>query len=202
MERIWFVGAPGLRWSGVSQFFEALPNVDLGDRRPYRQYTHGTFSGHRGSYFDPGMEGGEEWLNFPLLPCDTIIDEIDRIWGFEQKPDTVRLIKSHILSLYVDEIKQKFPHDKVVMVLRNNEECLDWWLEAGGYDITWPKYSFYSPLPKMQFWINMQNNAMRLYADQHNLKWEKFDSEWLNINGVDNATPDMEKYKDVWVLAV
>ena len=60
---IFFTGAPGSRWSGVSQHIrDHGTNVDNTDLVPEKTYTHHKYSGHIGNYYGPGMLNGQ-WLD-------------------------------------------------------------------------------------------------------------------------------------------
>ena len=54
-------GAPGSRWSVVAQLITDNFNYDKSYESSARQYVHGEFTGHKGSYFGTGMELGEDF---------------------------------------------------------------------------------------------------------------------------------------------
>ena len=56
MDKLFFTGVPGSRWSGIAQTLEAMPGFNISDRTPEREYTHHQYSGHVGAYFGKGME--------------------------------------------------------------------------------------------------------------------------------------------------
>ena len=55
------VGAPGSRWSGVSQIITENYDYNTEDETSWRLYKHGDFTGHKGAYFGPSMELGQNF---------------------------------------------------------------------------------------------------------------------------------------------
>jgi hypothetical protein len=207
MERIWVVGAPGSRWSGVSYFFEQCKGikVDTGDQRAENYYesrdAEGTLHKHKGAYFDPGMDYGEDWLNFPRLKREDILAEIDRAWGAPHPKGMTRIIKSHMLCLYVPEIVRMFPDDTVIMVYRENIKCMEWWKAQGGFDITYPNYKpFYRDEENMRYWIHMQNHALVKLTSMKRMRWNTWGQGQLETFSIPRQDPEiMKHYADVYV---
>ena len=73
MKYIFVVGAPGSRWSGVAKSIYYSDQIDQTDDTPERTYYNPKSPAkakqlmHRGAYFDPGMEFGNELENFDSL---------------------------------------------------------------------------------------------------------------------------------------
>jgi hypothetical protein len=159
MKYIFIVGAPGSKWSSVAKNIYYSPDIDRTDFQDSRTYTHSA-SGestvmHVGAYFDPGMEFGH-WFDkintFDILSCET---EFNRPFS----GTGVRIIKSHVLSNHIDFLKRTWPDCSVVLVHRNDDACLDWWIKCGEFNITYPKYDFYyRDLPTMASKIAEQNS--------------------------------------------
>ena len=147
---ILFTGAPGSKWSSVAQNIYQSPDIDRSDSTSERTYNHHEVK-HVGSYFDPGMEFENDESNW-------------------DKPFTgtgLRIIKSHTFAHKLNELKD-LGHP-IVLVYRNNLECYDWWVEAGGFDITYPDYKeYYKDLDNMKTQINLQNNDIMnfVFANQ------------------------------------
>ena len=75
---IFFAGAPGSRWSGVSRVFrDNLPNVDNTDMTPDKKYESKVFSGHVGNYYGPGEPYGD-FLKHRLGTIEEWQNEIER----------------------------------------------------------------------------------------------------------------------------
>ena len=73
MKYIFVVGAPGSRWSGVAKSIYHSDQIDQSDDTPERTYFNPNSPAkakqlmHRGAYFDPGMEFGNELEDFDSL---------------------------------------------------------------------------------------------------------------------------------------
>ena len=73
MKYIFVVGAPGSRWSGVAKSIYYSDQIDQSDDTPERTYFNPNSPAnakqlmHRGAYFDPGMEFGNELEDFEVM---------------------------------------------------------------------------------------------------------------------------------------
>ena len=133
---ILFTGAPGSKWSSVAQNIYLSPDIDQSDSTIDRSYNKGVVR-HIGSYFDPGMEFRNTRDN----------------WDLPFSGKGKRIIKSHTFAHDLDELKTLgFP---IVMVYRNDIECFNWWNDAGGFDITYPNYSYFKDQDTM--WTHIQS---------------------------------------------
>ena len=66
-----------------------------------------------------------------------------------------RIIKSHTFAHQLDELSTLgYP---IVMVYRNDIECLKWWTDAGGFNITYPNYSYFKDQETMWNHIQSEN---------------------------------------------
>jgi len=139
-----FTGAPGSKWSSVAESLSRSPDIDTSDSTSGRAYNNGEVK-HRGSYFDPGMEFENDPEN----------------WDRPFSGKGHRIIKSHTFAHKLDELKNlQYP---IVMVYRSHLECLDWWVQAGGFDITYPDYQYYENLDKMKAHIQKQNQDINKF---------------------------------------
>ena len=77
-------------------------------------------------------------------------------WDSPFSGNGVRIIKSHTFAHHLNDLKNtKFP---IILVYRNDYECMKWWLEAGGFDITYPNYKpYYKDNANMFNQIQSQN---------------------------------------------
>lgn len=122
MNYILMTGAPGSRWSGIARSIYWSTDVDHTDYTEERTYSLNG-PGHTGAYWDPGMEFATDDWDGPF------------------SGNGVRIVKSHTFAHQLEELKNtKFP---IVLVYRNDYECMKWWLEAGGFNITYPNYMPY-----------------------------------------------------------
>jgi len=135
---ILLTGAPGSKWSSVAESLSRSPDIDKSDSTIERAYNNGEVK-HKGSYFDPGMEFENDREN----------------WDKPFSGTGHRIIKSHTFSHKLEDLKNlSYP---IIMVVRSNLECFDWWVQAGGFDIMYPNYSYYGNLEKMKTHIQNQN---------------------------------------------
>jgi hypothetical protein len=170
MKYIFVAGAPGSKWSSVVKNIYYSPSVDQSDYSDARTYYHDA-SGqrelmHLGAYFDPGMESA--------LPEDISThsrEDLEAVFDKEFNGTGIRIIKSHIFSNHIDFIKKTWPDCPVVLVHRDDDACLGWWVKCGHFDITYPLYNkYYVNLKHMAGIIKQQNtgitNAMWDYKHQ------------------------------------
>tara|TARA_B100000963_G_scaffold361617_1_gene398174 strand:+ start:9327 stop:9845 length:519 start_codon:yes stop_codon:yes gene_type:complete len=156
MNRIFLTGVPGSRWSGIAQELESEGGYNISDRTPERTYTHK--GNHVGAYFGTGME-------FPAILDTKNLDLPYRGTG-------TKLHKSHEWSLMLDDITDLYHRSGIILIYRPNEASLEWWLQAGGFNITYPNYDYYKDEKTMAKHIAIQNDAILKFAHKHKLMWE------------------------------
>ena len=111
---------------------------------------------HLGAYFDPGM--------ISALPEDLTTlnrSQLEEIFAdpfkFKESPGT-RIIKSHVFSNHLEYLRELFPETPIVLVHRDDDACLGWWVKCGHFDITYPDYAeYYRDLRTMASIIQQQN---------------------------------------------
>lgn len=183
--RIFFTGVPGSRWSGIAQTLETIPDFDTSDRIIQREYLHNGFTGHKGAYFGRQME----------FEAKLDSDYLDSAWATSKG---TKLVKSHDWAYCLDKIKKKFPTDWIMLVYRDNAASFKWWKEAGGFDIKYPSYTAYQNDVIMTREIDWQNSAIKQFAQERNLQWDSFNSEWIKENF--NADIKVERtWPDIFV---
>tara|TARA_B100000424_G_scaffold79754_1_gene59724 strand:+ start:1256 stop:1843 length:588 start_codon:yes stop_codon:yes gene_type:complete len=164
---IFLTGPPGSRWSGISQELRKLSWIDNSDITDARQYSHNLYSGHIGAYFGPEMEHGD-WLKegfyFNLLE-----KEISSIWSGQG----TKILMSHNWCYYFDEIQKYYPNETIITVTRDNLSCYNWWHEAGGWNITYPSYTWYKNNVNMKKEIKKQNHCIK-NLNKFEMTYEKF----------------------------
>ncbi len=151
-EYIIITGAPGSKWSSVVKNIYWSSSIDQSDYSKERTYWHDADTPgekqlmHIGAYFDPGMEFETDW------------DE-------PFSGNGIRIIKSHVYAYQLNKFKDLYP---IVMVYRNDIECLEWWKKCGHFNITYPIYSpYYKDLDNMWDEIQMQNNAIMKFVKRN-----------------------------------
>lgn len=168
-DKLFFTGAPGSGWSGIAQHFETNPAFNTSDRKEGRSYEHNLFSGHKGSYFGMGME-------FEAILDN---DNINQAW---QTHEGTKIVKSHEWAYKLDEVRERFPNDWIMLISKPPVLCFEWWKKAGGWSITYPSYAAYKDDATMLNHIDMQNRKILKFAAQNNLTWSNFTSEWIKEN--------------------
>jgi hypothetical protein len=161
MKYIFVAGAPGSKWSSVVKNIYYSPDVDRTDYSDARTYYHDA-SGqrelmHLGAYFDPGME-----FNLPDNLFMFSKSALEDIFNSGFSGSGVRIIKSHIFALNIDFLRACWPDCPIVLVHRDDDACLGWWVKCGHFDISYPDYSeYYQDLRTMAEKITQQNQGIQ-----------------------------------------
>jgi hypothetical protein len=158
---IFVAGAPGSKWSSVVKNIYFSPDIDQSDYSDARTYYHDATGEmelmHLGAYFDPGMEFGQFFhrlTEFDYYQCEAEFDAPFSGTG-------VRIVKSHVFANHIDYIKQTWPDCPIVLVHRDDDACLGWWVKCGHFDITYPSYElYYKDLRTMAGIIKQQNRGI------------------------------------------
>lgn len=166
MNYIFFTGAPGSKWSSVVKNIYWSKDIDQTDYSDARTYYHDADTPgqpqlmHLGVYWDPGMEFE------PLDPNQ---------WDAPFSSEGRRIIKSHVFAYHLDWLtKLDCP---IVMVYRNDVECLEWWKLCGEFNITYPNYApYYKNLSHMWNEIQAQNSAIMNFIKNNQSRVERV--EW------------------------
>jgi len=168
MKYIFVAGAPGSKWSSVVKNIYYSPDIDRSDYSDARTYYHDA-SGkrelmHLGAYFDPGMEFGDFFDRLDRYTKDQCEAEFDRPFS----GTGVRIIKSHVFANHIDYIRATWPDCPIVLVHRDDDACLGWWVKCGHFDITYPLYhDYYKDLRTMAGIIRDQNDGIQQGAWQY-----------------------------------
>ena len=203
MKYIFVVGAPGSRWSGVAKSIYYSDQIDQSDDSPERTYYNPKSSPkakqlmHRGAYFDPGMEFGEQLKDFDSLSKEQLIKIFDAPF---KNTDKIKIIKSHVLCEHLEKLTSMFD-DPLVLVYRHDQDCFDWWQEAGGWKITYPNYQWYKDDENMKLQIKKQNQNIRAFVDKNKLYSLNDSLELQKLLGIKslgyNRFTDVEVYCNI-----
>lgn len=191
MKYIFVAGAPGSKWSSVVKNIYYSPDIDRSDYADARTYYHDA-SGkrelmHLGAYFDPGMEFGDFFDQLDQYSKQECESEFDRPFSGEG----IRIIKSHVFANHIDYIKATWPDCPVVLVHRDDDACLGWWVKCGHFDITYPLYyDYYKDLRTMASIIRDQNDGIQQGAWQYPRRQPQTNQELARI--LDIAQPPEE----------
>ncbi len=175
MSYIFLVGAPGSRWSSVAKNISSSAEIDTTDQSDTRQYTHG-IAQHTGSYFDPGMEYGNWFDDISSRDVKQNEAEFNKPFTGILNKSKYRIIKSHTLATGLNYLHENWNYAKIVLVHRADNECFNWWKEAGGFDIQYPSYAWYKDDSTMKEQIALQNKHIRAFVKKHGLEWNVRDN--------------------------
>lgn len=175
MKYIFVAGAPGSKWSSVVKNIYWSPSIDHTDYSDQRTYYHDATGEHQlmhlGAYWDPGMEFGDNFVKLDCMSKEECEQEFDRPFS----GTGIRIVKSHVFCYHIDFLKETWPDCRIVLVNRENDACLGWWVRCGHFDITYPNYQWYNNLRQMGYQINNQNYALKQY-------WHNNPKRWANNN--------------------
>jgi len=159
LKYIFVAGAPGSKWSSVVKNIYYSPSIDHSDYSDERTYYHdagGTMQlMHLGAYFDPGME-----FSLPESMSTLTKNQAEELFDAPFSGEGVRIIKSHIFCYEenIQYLRELWPECPIVLVQRDNDSCLGWWVRCGHFNITYPNYApYYKDLKLMGKIINRQN---------------------------------------------
>lgn len=131
---ILMTGAPGSKWSSVARtiyWSYDIDQTDYSDDRTYHMEDNKSSAQHVGAYWDPGME-------FDIHE-----------WDKPFSGNGIRIIKSHTFAHHLEYLKTT--GHPIVMVYRNDYECMEQWFTMGGFNITYPNYKPYYENPENMY---------------------------------------------------
>lgn len=195
MKYIFVVGAPGSKWSSVVKNIYFSKDIDTTDYSEYRLYYHDA-SGkyelmHLGAYFDPGMEFGDYFDCLDQYTKEYNESEFDRPFN----GIGIKIVKSHVFANHINYIKKTWPDCPVILVYRNDDSCLGWWVKCGHFNITYPKYDkYYKDLKTMSKIITEQNKHILSAMFEYKGEFVENNIELSKILSISN--PPKEYFQD------
>lgn len=198
MKYIFLAGAPGSKWSSVSEDIRNFKNVNISDSSQGHYIRPGDSRPmHTGAYWDPGMEYGNNFDELPRLTTE------DLEWHFDQPfmkiDNNPRIIKSHQFCKWLDNIieRPEWEYNPIVLVQRPADDAERWWLHAGGWNITYPSYEWYRG--QMSNEIQRQVEGINRFIENYPV--QKVDSvrELAQVLGMENTTDRRYEAMDVYV---
>ena len=197
------VGAPGSRWSGVAQLLTDNFNYNKSDEMEHRQYVHGKFTGHKGSYFGPLMELGQDFHRLEYSYFDKLRFQAtcDSAFADPFLPQT-KMIKCHQFAYGLDWLKENVPYSNILLVRRDTDLAFDWWKEAGGWNITYPNYQWYVDDEHMRHYIDTEIKLADVFVKKYQ-QWEYLTEDWITEHfGSHSIEVPLNKYDDTQVCLI
>lgn len=193
--RLFFTGCPGSRWSGIAQDLEQLQGVNTSDHSPAREYIHGAFSGHCGAYFGRGMEFSADLSAIPMADLDRHLDEP---WTSKEG---MKIVKSHDWAYQLHTLKKVAPNDWIMLIYRPTSPSYSWWIQAGGFNITYPSYASYKDYDTIFNEIVDQNKAIMSFGFDNKVTWHHYNNQWVEET-FGQSIPPVSQCDDVLVAVI
>jgi hypothetical protein len=188
MKYIFIAGAPGSRWSSVARSIYNSSKIDNSDSNSSYTRPGETTPMHLGTYWDPGMEYGENFDAIDMISDEYIHEQFDK--PFKENNNLTRIIKSHQFCKHLNFIRDNWQYCPIVLVYYKSDDSTEkWWYEAGGFDITYPNYRWYQN--RMREEIETQNAAVLDFVNNNKCTLVKDSNELGELLGL----TDLE-YKD------
>lgn len=197
---IFFTGAPGSKWSATAHILshnKILPinNSDYADDRVYAHPSPSWNVKHLGAYWGPGFGWGEKFHKINTLSKNEILEEIDKPYA-DKNWEQYRIIKCHQFALNLDWIKENFPTSKIMIVLRPNSVCANAWIDAGGWNITYPVYKeYYVNDDTLRKKAAEELQYAKTFINKHDIDMNVITKKyWLQRWGIECNTDELELY--------
>lgn len=202
---IFATGAPGSKWSRILSLIGLHPEVNNSDKEKFPKYNMDvTFLGgrtlpvgnHTGAYFGPGNNIGEAFLDLTKLTKEEFLQEIKK--PFDNWDQGVKIVKSHWFSYgeNLNWLTENFPDASILLVYNGDEVAFKWWHFVGGWDITFPLYTWYDNDQRMYEKILEENRCLLKFAED-NLIPVKFYADFKELLGMLKLDPSLEFLNDL-----
>jgi hypothetical protein len=177
---IFFTGAPGSKWSRITTVLSLWPELNNTDQDKYPTYRKNAFpdesprsdipvGNHSGVYFGPDHGIGEDFHDLSKLTKEEFLNEIER--AYDNFDTGIKIVKSHWFchNNNLNWLKENFPESHIVLVYNGDAEAFKWWHFIGGWDITFPYYTWYENNEGMWKWIKKENENLIDFCKQNGL---------------------------------
>lgn len=175
------------------------------------------FAQHSGAYFGPGNMFGHNFHNLPDMTKEEFLEECAK--PFTNPWDGRKMfVKSHWFAYNLQWLQENFPEASFAFCYSPMPEAFKWWHLCGGWNITYPDYSWYGTDERMIEGIMAENALIKDFITKNNLKFDHNESfegfyselgfeqpEWLRSKyhpevGLESISPeqfreDIEKIK-------
>jgi len=183
---IFAVGVPGSKWSRILTVLGFHPEINSSDLHKFPTYfsmekfTSGKtrkVGTHTGSYFGPGNLVGNKFDKLHELTKEEFLQELYPC--FDNWDQGIKIIKSHWFSYNIDWLVENFPKAKIVIVYNGNAESFKWWQLVGGWNITFPNYTWYQNDERMWQQIQKENQLILDF-----MRRKKIDFDVVNMESL------------------
>lgn len=173
---IFATGAPGSKWSRILSSLGLHPAINNSDKDKFPRYNLDVefadgkimpVGNHSGAYFGPYNTIGEKFDDLTKLSKEEFVEEIKR--PFDNWDQGLKIIKSHWFSYdkNLDWLLENFPDAKIILVYNGDEAAFKWWHFVGGWDISFPTYTWYVDDQRMYEKILEENRCILNFARKH-----------------------------------
>jgi len=167
-------GAPGSRWSAGLHSISSHPDINNTDKNEERSYDKpvtlpdGRTIGlgyHRGCYWGPDHDFGHTFDNMQSMSKQDIIEEFQK--PFQEWTPGIKIVKSHWFSYHLEYLHKLFPKAMIVGYYLPDDICFDWWHTVGGWNISYPHYTWYKNDEGMKKGIKTENaNLIKFMSEK------------------------------------
>ena len=178
---IFVSGTPGSRWSATIRSLSYNSNVNMSDEFYASEDAFSVVltkdgsdkkhAWHRGAYWGPHHKQGHKFDKMNEMSKEEILEEI--LKPFDNKPG-VKVIKSHWFAYHLDFIAKTFPQAKIMGVYLPDDICFDWWKLVGGWNITYPIYTWYENDDRMQEQIKQENSHLVRFFSEKAIQLKRY----------------------------
>jgi len=173
---IFATGAPGSKWSRVLSLIGLHPDVNSTDKDKFPRYNLDVeflngrvvpVGNHTGAYFGPDNNIGEQFADLTKLTKEEFIEEIKK--PFDNWDQGTKIVKSHWFSYSenLNWLRTNFPEARIIMIYNGDAIAFKWWHFVGGWDISFPTYTWYQNDARMYEKILEENRDMIAFAKTH-----------------------------------
>ena len=167
MKYLFVTGAPGSQWSSVVRNIYFSPEVNQSDYSVERTYYHAAKGTkqlmHLGSYFDPGMEFGDNFDVMNFCTVEECEEEFNRPFTHDMG---IKIVKSHFFAYHLDFMKENWK-DPIILVQKDPDACIGWWIRCGHFNITYPSYKHYGDIDRMVGFVDAQDKAITKFIQSN-----------------------------------
>lgn len=187
---VFITGVPGSRWGRLEYILrnETSNIIDNSCWMPHLQDTPSNGTEHYHRFFGPYHQYGERFDQLALMGRDAILQEIDRAFD----GDGIRFVRCHWFAYQLDWIKENLPEVDILMMMREPQMSLNWWLESGGWGIQYPQYHWYGNTSNMRRQIFIENECMEKFIKENNLQMNY--NVWDMPDWIDENWPEWKDY--------